>query len=133
MSLSVCALWLLFPLCPLCSLCRLYLLCPLCPLCGSCVPFFPCVACIPCVSCGSCVPSTPCGPRVRCVSLCPLCPLWLLSPLRSRWPMCAVSHCCIYVQGRGGNLVRISSDGFDRRSIYGFEIFDYFFFLAKKI
>ena len=103
--------WVLCPLCPLRSLyplCLLWVLCPVYP---------------------------PCAPRVRCFSLCPLWllrPLWLLSPLRSRWPMCPVSHCCIYVPGEG-KLVRISSDGYDRRSIYGFEIFDFWIFLLRKL
>ena len=35
--------------------------------------------------------------------------------------------------GGGGKLVRISSDGYDRRSIYGFEIFDSWIFLLRKL
>ena len=69
-------------------------------------------------------PVSPLAP-LYAVSLCPLlvlCSLWLLSPVRSRWPMCPVRHCYVYVSGGGGGggeLVRISSDRYDRRGIFG--------------
>ena len=95
--------WVLCPLCPLRHLYPLCLMWVLCPV----------------------------------YSLCPPCPLCLLvSYVASVAPEVPVAHVCgkslLFLCSRRGDLVWILSDGYDRRSIYGFEIFDFWIFWLRK-